>query len=587
MTTIPAFLCGSLIGLAAFAASARADDETPAPESFEAASTLAEVSLYQGRAMITRVALVPEREGLFEMRFAGLPASIDAGSLQATVSAPHGGAKLLDVRFEAVAMPNDVSTNPQLRQAIEDLEAAKRKRTMLALESKRIDDQGLLLSAIASKTATESAKDFGSKALDTAALAAQVEFLNKQRKTLVEERFANEQAVRETDHESAALDAKVKALGGETRVERTAIVTIGKSSAAPATAALRYLVGDATWTPRYNVRADMDASTLVVEYDADIRQATGEDWTNVALTLSTAQPTQRAQPNFVNSIAIDLYVPPPPASVAFDARRALSTESAVDAEADYAESPAAMRVAPSSPAENARYQAAFADAAPVQSGTVATFPLPRRVTIMSDAQKSRSLRIATIDLKPTFVHVAQPIVDDSVYLKATASNSSSYQLLAGPVAVFLGADSVGRTTLPDLAPGSEMIFWLGTDRRIEAKRTTLSKETSTDGLFNKNDVTRWRERIELTSTLSTATTVEVLDRIPVSRNESVRVEIAACTPPLSTDPKYLKDERPLGILKWIIPMAARSQDGPPVTTTIEWMTSISRPAGSQVTGMPK
>lgn len=604
MNTIHAFLCGSLIGLVAFAqlgSSARADDDTPEPESFEAASTLADVSLYQGRAMITRVAVLPEREGLFELRFANLPASIDAGSVQATVSAPLGGSKLLDVRFEAVAKPNDVSTNPQLRQAIADLESAKRRRELLALEAQRITDQNTLLNSIAAKTATESAKDFGSKSLDTAALSAQVSYLSAARKTLIEERMVNEEATREADRAREALAAKVQALGGESRVERTAFVTVGKSSAAPGSVALRYLVTDATWMPRYNVRADMDASTLVVEYDADIRQATGEDWTNIALTLSTAQPTQRAQPNFVNPIALDIYVPPPPSTAAahvapeseFLGRRrsSASTKDASESDSDL-HFGAAMMVASAAPtvsasyAENSYYRAAFDDASAVQSGTVATFPLPRRVTIPSDAQKARNLRIATIDLKPTFVHVAQPIVDSAVYLKATASNTSSYQLLTGPVAVFLGSDSVGRTSLPDLAPGSEMTFWLGTDRRIEAKRTTVSKDTTTEGVFDKREVTRWQERIELTSTLDSRATVEVVDRIPVSHNEQIKVEITTCTPALATDAKYLKDERPFGILKWVIPIAARAKDGPPVAGAITWTTTISKPPKALVTGMP-
>ena len=40
-----------------------------------------------------------------------------------------------------------------------------------------------------------------------------------------------------------------------------------------------------------SVRADLDGGSLAIEYDADILQATGEDWTNVALTLSTARPS--------------------------------------------------------------------------------------------------------------------------------------------------------------------------------------------------------------------------------------------------------------------------------------------------------
>ncbi|MSR29692.1 MAG: hypothetical protein EXS03_09010 [Phycisphaerales bacterium] len=125
------------------------DDLVPNAESFDAASVLAEVSLYQGRAMASRTAAAPEREGLFEMRFTNLPASVDPDSLQATVTAPQGG--------------------------------AKRLRELLGLQSQRLSDQNTLLTAIATKTATESAKDFGSGSLDPSALAAQVEFIGTER----------------------------------------------------------------------------------------------------------------------------------------------------------------------------------------------------------------------------------------------------------------------------------------------------------------------------------------------------------------------------------------------------------------------
>jgi uncharacterized protein (TIGR02231 family) len=568
--------------------------QEPKLESLSPTAPIGEVTLYQGRAMVSRMAAAPEREGLFELRFTNLPAAIDADSVQATVNAPKGGAKLLDVRFEATRLPNDANSNPELKKAIEDLEAAQRAGQVLAMRMTRLADQHTLLNSIAAKTATESAKDFGSKSLDPAALAAQVEWLGKARNDLIAERTALDAETLANHRLASSLDAKVNALGGRTLIERTAIVTLGKSSAAPAEVTLRYLVGDATWTPKYAARADMEAKTLSLEYDAQILQNTGESWDNIKLTLSTAQPTQRAQPNGVAPIVVDVFVPPPVAGGMVATGAPAKPAPMMDA--------APMAKARRKPGEggpfgtsgmdpgaageydkNEAFEALFSDAIAVQSGTVANFPINRTVTIPSDAQKARTQRIATIDLSPTFVHVAQPVADPAVFIKATAANSSPYQLLSGPITVFLGGDSVGRTQLPDLSAGSEMTFWLGTDRRIEAKRQLVRKGTAEKGMFGKSDVTEWEYRIGLANTLPAAATIEVYDRMPVSRNEQVKVDLPKVTPALAVDAKYTADEKPQGILKWLMTVPAAAAAGKPGALSIDWTVRESHAQGTLVT----
>jgi len=318
----------------------------------------------------------------------------------------------------------------------------------------------------------------------------------------------------------------------------------------------------------------VDVQRPVREYDAQILQNTGESWDNIKLTLSTAQPTQRAQPNGVSPIVVDVFVPPPitggmvatgapgaPAPM-FDAAPMAKARGKPGEGGPFGSG----GMDPGNPGgydKNEAFEALFSDAIAVQSGTVANFPINRSVTIPSDAQKARTQRIATIDLSPTFVHVAQPVADPAVFIKATAANSSPYQLLSGPITVFLGGDSVGRTQLPDLSAGSEMTFWLGTDRRIEAKRQLVRKGTAEKGVFGKSDVTEWEYRIDLVNTLPAAATIEVYDRMPVSRNEQVKVELPKVTPALATDAKYVADEKPQGLLKWLVtvPAAADARKG--------------------------
>ena len=57
---------------------------------------------------------------------------------------------------------------------------------------------------------------------------------------------------------------------------------------------LNYLVGNCGWSPTYTVRAGKDHKEMALECSALINQLTGEDWTAVKLTLSTASPALAA-----------------------------------------------------------------------------------------------------------------------------------------------------------------------------------------------------------------------------------------------------------------------------------------------------
>ena len=557
-------------------------DDAPVATTLAVDAPVTAVTLYRSAAMITHTAALPEGagqgQGTFELRIEGLPESIDGESLSARVT----GAKLLDVRFETKVTPVDAATNPELRNAIAMLEQTKRAGEALALHSARLADQNALLSAIAAKTATESAQDFGSKSLDPEALARQVAFLNEARKALIDERTELDARIRVNAMENAALADRVKQLGGQSTVVRAAVVAVGKSQPGPGSVAIQYLVGAARWSPDYAIRArdtgDDARDALTVEFNAVIAQSTGTDWNDVSVTLSTAEPERRPAPPEIDPEYLSVREP------AMD-------KDAGAVRYGFAGGGGAPNMAPGSPVPLAgtggvigdpgnlgdaeaislglKLDRAYADAE-AAGGAVVSYQLPRRVGIPSDASRTRTQRIATIELDPEFSHVARPIVDPTVYLRAKARNTSSYRLIAGPARLFVGDDSVGEAELPDIIPGAEVNFWLGGDPRIESKRVLVSQQTREEGVFGKSRVTTSSWRIDLTSAAPGTSRVELSDRIPVSRDEKVKVELRDLSTPLSTDAEYLANERTRGILRWVLDMPGLGKDGKPSRLGISW-----------------
>ncbi len=567
------------------------------------------VTIYRTDAMVTRSCALPAEIGVFEIRIEGLPHDMQEETLAARITGVDGasGGKLLDVRFESKVTPTDSATNPQLREAIAALDAAQRRAELLALHMNKLADQTALLNAIAQKTATESAKDFGSQSLAPEALAKQIAFLESARESIITQSVKLDAESRSNSADLAALTAQVKSLGGKSTQERWAIVSVGKSTAAPGTLSLNYLVSSASWSPEYAIRAsdtgDDATDSLVVEFNASIQQVTGEDWNNCAITLSTAEPTRRPAPPEITPEFLDVIeVRELSESLARRDPARKSDMSFKDEWSDASGSRGRDRGAEQlgdmvgdmtgglvgSPGEDGpayfgiELEKNFADAE-AHGGAVVNYPLARKITMPSDSKRARTHRIATIELKPEFSHVVRPMVDPTVYLRAKARNTSAFQLIAGTARLFVGEDSVGATECPTIAPGAEITFWLGGDARLECTRTLVAQDGKESGIFGKEKVTQWKWRIDVTSSAQGSTRLDVADRMPVSRNEQIKIELKELSLPLSTDEKFLKNDRPRGILLWSFDMPGVGKDGKPSEKSIMWSVRQAHPVGLSFT----
>src|SRR5205807_4615669 len=90
---------------------------------------------------------------------------------------------------------------------------------------------------------------------------------------------------------------KMSELGrGSGRQERDAILVVDREMHQGGKVRLNYLVSSVTWRPEYKVRAAKTNEAVEVDYLANLMQHSGEDWNQVKLTLSTAQPMLNASP---------------------------------------------------------------------------------------------------------------------------------------------------------------------------------------------------------------------------------------------------------------------------------------------------
>jgi uncharacterized protein (TIGR02231 family) len=582
------FIATSLAALAgapsALAQSTVAIDPDVAMQNASDNGSIRAVTLYPGRAAVTRAVQREFKQGLWALRISNLPVEVQAGSLQAKVN-PAAGAtlksapKLLAVEYSQTprvafsSSPEGIALAEKVQDLQRKIEFLKQDRALLAQHDKLIDQIGIR--ATASATA-----DGATQAVDLAAVAKQLEFVHTEKERILgvarEQNERNEMLARELQ----VANQQLESLGGADRTERSALVLMAIPESCTVDVELTYLVGNATWEPAYAVRAAGDRTGVTVEYDALVSQRTGEDWKDVKLSLSTAQPTRASSPPAVDPWYVDVVVPMPPVSAGAPATTAV-----------YDAAPSApMAMAMSQPREvneNAvrlELEKLSAVATVQETGTAVSFEIPRPVTIPTDASKKQRTRIGAFEPTAKFMYVAAPIVSESVFLRGDMTNSSAFQLLPGNAQVFMGGDFIGDTAMPSVAPKDEFKVFFGPDRALRATREVLSKNTGSSGLFGGSTVTTWNDRITVDNGSGREVNVELYDRRPISLNEKIDVKVSNVAPALSTDKRYVDGRMTQGILRWdlAVPASARG----PKAITVTWTVDISRANNVRTTPLP-
>lgn len=574
---------------------------TDEPISMKAEAPITAVTVYPGRAAVTRTTTVSVEQGVFVLQFEGLPAAIQPETLQARVG---DAARLVNVEYLETAVP-ELTGSPAMVALDSEIEAARRAlerqredRALLAAQSRIIDQIGV-------RAAGDATREAGTEQLSIESLRKQLEFVQSERARLLTADRAFVDRIRAAEHELAALESKRAAMGGGERVVRSAEVTMAVPSAGSIPVSLTYLVANAGWEAAYSVRSAGDRSQVTLEFDATLLQRSGEDWVDVAMTISTAQPTMRANPPTITPLYVSVQAPPPPMSAPAapgmppGRKPGRGSGGAVEGAAPapglemdggqpeafaYSKSDPEGKAAAQREQRSAELQAWSSGAAVIEGGTAVSFELPRKVTVPSTTERRTRTRVATITPKATFVYTAVPLLTDAVYLRSRLSNESPYQLVPGPAQVFMGTEYVGPTRLDGVVPGGEFTIYFGIDRSIRAVRTLVSRNTSESGVFSKSRETTREYRIVIENGSGRSIDLELFDRRPMSQDEKITVAVDALSAPLSTNAEFVRDQLPQGIMRWDLTVPATSIGANAMTIT--WTTRVSAPRDLQITAVP-
>jgi hypothetical protein len=535
---------------------------------------ISSVIVYRGQALVTRTLNIPQTGGDMELLIENLPEKILPESLYAQ---SDGSVSVLSVRYREKAISED--TRQQVLKLKEQIEQTKRKIYLAQRDRDNMQDRLDKFSSQWKLSVDLTNKDINVGKLDVNSFEQMTGYLEQKCVELHKEAVRLETEKQDSEKQLAQLEEDLKKLSEERqKVIRQALVYISGDKSAKGEILLSYLVRDANWSAQYNLRADADKKQTRVEYNAMVHQSSGEDWGNVALALSTAQPSIISAPPALTPMQVTL-------GVGYDRTGGIISNTvqvnAQAAQAKMEEKPVYLSqeqrfndlivARKSNLAKGVQAQIALNSIAidnqmieleadrrmlenmKRQNGLIACnegisvmYKLKGHLSLPSRTEQ-QILSIASFDCPAQFVFVASPVLTDYVYLQGDITNTSDTILLPGPASMFRNGEFVGRSDMKLVTSGQTFTAGFGIDSQIQVVREFTDKKSDT--LLGS----RYHEqnyRFAISNYKNVPIRLRLLDRIPYTENESLAINIKEMSRPLSTDTEYVRVEKPKGLLRW-------------------------------------
>jgi uncharacterized protein (TIGR02231 family) len=268
----------------------------------EVVGSLSNVIVYRGQALVTRNIELDLPEGASELIVKKLPGKIVSESLYAQAS---DDVTIASVRYRERAVKED--TREEVKQLDTEIEQVQTHLRHAEADKRLISENLNTLLRLQDFVVAAQSSDLNRGVLQFEPLEKLVGHIETKRGEYHGEALKLDDEIIELKKQMELLQRKRKELqAGRSRTEREAVLFVNSPNRKKTTIQLSYLVNEASWLPQHNLRANPDKGKVLVEYNALIHQASGEDWDGVAMSLSTAKPTMIAAPPILETMEVKL-----------------------------------------------------------------------------------------------------------------------------------------------------------------------------------------------------------------------------------------------------------------------------------------
>ncbi|MBT8147530.1 MAG: mucoidy inhibitor MuiA family protein, partial [Gammaproteobacteria bacterium] len=282
------------------------------------ASSIDQVTVFLNGAEVTRTGSVTVPAGDHRLIIENLPAGIDPARLRLNLSNQQ-------IRLGTL----------QLQESHEgELVSDEERRIQSELDQLLYDRQEIADRIEASNTQLRLLTSLADGSVGGQQASFDIGDLSALLQTLSSSSIEAREVIRQANREAAAKDREIEQkrfelsqVATRQRTEQVLSVAISAESPVATDIAVSYPVNQARWSWLYEARLDTENRSLNLERKVSVTQGSGEDWTDVEVTITTARPNQNTQTPQLGSLLVDFYRPPSP----------MALESRASAEADLEE----------------------------------------------------------------------------------------------------------------------------------------------------------------------------------------------------------------------------------------------------------
>ncbi|PKP22822.1 MAG: hypothetical protein CVU05_02260 [Bacteroidetes bacterium HGW-Bacteroidetes-21] len=317
--------------------------------------------------------------------------------------------------------------------------------------------------------------------------------------------------IHELDPEIQALTGELNETEAKCNFQRTEIsVLVNVEMACQKQFDLRYYIADAGWAPYYEIKATEINQPITLIYRAKVFNNTDIDWTDVNMTLSTADPNKSANQPRLDPWRLSYY----------NEYTVSSYENKVQAQSNLNDNYFMKQE---------EQNKSMKQKGKVNYTTISVSELSidlnvkTRYTVPSNS-KPYIVDVTEYQLPATYKHICVPKVDREVYLLAQITEWEDLNLVEGQATVYFDDTYVGKSYISTRDVSDTLSLSLGRDKKVSVIRTKVKDFTSKQLIGAKKKETS-RYQFDIKNNRKTAIDIDVIDQVPVSDNSEIEVTV--------------------------------------------------------------
>jgi uncharacterized protein (TIGR02231 family) len=461
--------------------------QTDVPSKIESAT------VFQQGAQVLRRASVSLPKGESLLVFNRLPRSLDPNSVMLSS----------DKDLNLISISHDPNHQVKLEDAPEmKVLQTKLDKTDRQLEAIASSEHGLVIE----REVFEQARQLGgAKGFTLNELKQATDFARIRREKNAAEWYALQNEKAELNKSKGLLQQEMNVLRQQLQQTSSKVfVKVLSKTASQASFSLSYIVPNARWSSAYDARVDDLSKPVKLTHKANIIQNTGEDWTDISLTLATGNPSASAQVPFMGTWFVNTNNVSVQGSAVNKMRNANTFAIADDKDLNEV----------SIVSKGTQLS---------QNLTQQEFSIERKQNLKS-SNTSVTVVLRELELPAKYEYHAKPRLDPDAFLIAKVYNWGRYDLLDGELSLFNNNTFVGKAFLSTDVPQDTLQLSLGRDKGIVLSRERVyTKQEKT--LFGNNRIDHYVWRIELRNNKKLAVDIVLRDQVPVSQSEEIKVSV--------------------------------------------------------------